>query len=179
MSKKGCSKSCGNCSRLKPRLCWSRCHRRRQATDCPTSRVSLAADVWSARVRLRRAQTGALVFEFPGADGAKTADNFAEKLRGIFAATEGVRIARPTICAELRISILDNSVTVDNVCVAIGEKTKGSAGSAPSASVQEGSARQDPHRLRESQDNSSGDDTDEVLQLPCRGTHSHKVRKLL
>ncbi|CAB3249920.1 unnamed protein product [Arctia plantaginis] len=91
------------------------------------ARDSLANEFGTVGVRMRLAQTGARVLEFPGAEGAKTADSFAEKLRGIFAATDGVRVARPTKCAELRISGLDDSVTAEDVRAVIREKTGCSA----------------------------------------------------
>ncbi|CAB3248308.1 unnamed protein product [Arctia plantaginis] len=87
------------------------------------ARPGLATEFGEAGMRLRRAQTGARVFEFPGAEGAATANKFAEKLRGIFAATDGVNIARPTKCAELRISGLDDSITSEDVRDAVMEKT--------------------------------------------------------
>ncbi|VVC87192.1 unnamed protein product, partial [Leptidea sinapis] len=51
------------------------------------------------------------------------ASEFGSKLRRVLADSEGVRVARPTKCAEMRISGLDDSVFVDDVRVAIQSKT--------------------------------------------------------
>lgn len=72
-------------------------------------------------VRFRQALTGARMLEFPGAGGTAGADRVAEKLRAVFA--EEVRVSRPTKCAELRISGLDDSVTGQDVQDAIARKT--------------------------------------------------------
>ncbi|VVC88714.1 unnamed protein product [Leptidea sinapis] len=87
------------------------------------ARNTLASEFGSVGARLRLAQTGARVLEFPGADGAKTADTFAQKLRSVLADSEGVRVARPTKCTQMLISGLDDSVSVDDVRVAIQSKT--------------------------------------------------------
>lgn len=72
-------------------------------------------------IRYRRAATGARLFEFTGANGAAEADRVAEQLRQIF--PEGIRISRPTKCAELRIVGLDDSVTEDDICEAVARRT--------------------------------------------------------
>ncbi|VVC88878.1 unnamed protein product, partial [Leptidea sinapis] len=87
------------------------------------ARDTLASEFGSVAARLHLAQTGARVLEFPGADGAKTADTFAQKLRCVMSDSDGVRVARPTKCAEMRISGLDDSVSADDVRVAIQSKT--------------------------------------------------------
>ncbi|VVC89295.1 unnamed protein product, partial [Leptidea sinapis] len=87
------------------------------------ARDTLASEFGSVGARLRLAQTGARVLEFPGADGAKTTDTFAQKLRSVLVESDGVRVARPTKCAEMSISDLDDSVSADDVRVAIRSKT--------------------------------------------------------
>lgn len=44
-------------------------------------------------------------------------DNFTEKLRRIFAASDGMKISSTTKSTELRISGKVDSVTVDDACV--------------------------------------------------------------
>ncbi|CAH2107634.1 unnamed protein product [Euphydryas editha] len=81
------------------------------------------SDLGSVAARTRQARTGARILEFPGADGARTADAMAERLLGLFPEESGVRVARPVKCAELRISGLDDSVTADEIREAIASKT--------------------------------------------------------
>lgn len=82
---------------------------------------SLSRDFGTAGIRLRLAQTG--VEFFSGDDGAKMAVTFAEKLRKVFAAQDGLKISRPTNCGELRISGLDDTITAEGACVAVQGKT--------------------------------------------------------
>lgn len=62
-------------------------------------------------VRIRRAITGALLYEIPGEKSHEMADTLAQKLRRALSNKEGVRIHRPTKMAELRIRGLDESAS--------------------------------------------------------------------
>lgn len=72
-------------------------------------------------LRFRTAVTGARIFEIPGSGSGDKADALAAKLREVLN-PEDVRISRPTICAEMRISGLDDSVTTGEVIAAISQK---------------------------------------------------------
>lgn len=76
------------------------------------------ADLGIASVRPKRAVTGGLILEIPGADGAQKADRLAEAMAGIFEGSEA-RIARPLKKTELRVTGLIESVTVGEVISAI------------------------------------------------------------
>lgn len=56
----------------------------------------------------------------PGKEG-KRASALAERLTTLFEGNEEVRIARPTKTAELRIKDLDDSVTAEEVALAVAE----------------------------------------------------------
>jgi hypothetical protein len=75
------------------------------------------ADLGIANLRFRRAVTGARVLELPGATSGEKADKLAKELAEKLG--EGVRISRPTRCAELRLSNLDDSVTPAEVVAAV------------------------------------------------------------
>lgn len=72
-------------------------------------------------LRCRKAATGARIYELPGTSSGPKADELAEKLRQILNA-EDVRIARPIKCAGLRISQLDDSVSVTELVAAIAKE---------------------------------------------------------
>lgn len=72
------------------------------------SKVSLAK-VGIESIRTRRAITGAMVLEIPGASGLE-ADKLASSLRDILGNREGVKISRPTKTAEVRVRRLDESI---------------------------------------------------------------------
>lgn len=73
------------------------------------------------RMRFKRAVTGALTIEIPGDKEGKRANALAERLLSLFAGKEEVRIARPTKTVELRIRNLDDSVTAEEVALAVAE----------------------------------------------------------
>lgn len=73
-------------------------------------------------IRPKRAQTGALILEVPGDKDETKADALADRLREAFAGEDSVKIARPTKCAELRIRSFDESVTKEEVMMAVAEK---------------------------------------------------------
>jgi hypothetical protein len=75
------------------------------------------ADLGISNLRFRRAVTGARVLELPGVTSGEMADKLAKELAEKLG--EGVRVSRPTKCAELRLSSLDDSVTPAEVVAAI------------------------------------------------------------
>lgn len=68
-------------------------------------------------VTCRRTQTGARIFEFPGAQGGANADLFANKLREVIA--DAAKVVRPVRSAALEVTDLDDSVTKAEVVAAI------------------------------------------------------------
>lgn len=70
---------------------------------------------------LRRAATGALIFEIPGEGKEEKADDLARRLREVFA-NEDVRISRPTRRGELRVSNMDDSITAAEVLKRIAQE---------------------------------------------------------
>ncbi|XP_011688863.1 PREDICTED: uncharacterized protein LOC105450628 [Wasmannia auropunctata] len=64
--------------------------------------------------RVRRGLTGGLIVEIPGKDMGEKADKLAQKLREVLE-EEGVRVARPTRRAELRLSNLDDLGTIAEI----------------------------------------------------------------
>lgn len=69
-------------------------------------------------LRFRKAQTGAYVMEVPGTSSGDKANALAKRLAEVVD-PEVVRISRPTKCAELRISGLDESVLFPEVVAAV------------------------------------------------------------
>ncbi|KAF9824349.1 hypothetical protein SFRURICE_002844 [Spodoptera frugiperda] len=68
-------------------------------------------------IKCRRTQTGARLFEFPGASGSQNADLFAAKLREGIA--DVAKVARPVKSATLEVVDLDDSVSMNEVVAAI------------------------------------------------------------
>lgn len=62
-------------------------------------------------VKIRRAITGALMYEIPGENSSELADKLACKLRQTLIGKEGVKVQRPTKTAEIRVKGLDETVT--------------------------------------------------------------------
>ncbi|XP_038213330.1 uncharacterized protein LOC119833410, partial [Zerene cesonia] len=81
------------------------------------NRIDLAS-LGIESVRFKRAATGAAIIEILGVTGEEKADLLADKLKEVLNDME-VRITRPTKCAELRISGLDDSTTSEEVTAAI------------------------------------------------------------
>lgn len=69
-------------------------------------------------VKFRRATTGALILEVPGQDSAAKADQLAARMSEILA-EKGIRIARPVIKADIRLTGLDDSATQEGLAVAV------------------------------------------------------------
>uniref|UniRef100_A0A2A4JRW3 CCHC-type domain-containing protein n=1 Tax=Heliothis virescens TaxID=7102 RepID=A0A2A4JRW3_HELVI len=69
------------------------------------------------KVTCRKTQTGARIFEFPGAQGSTKADLFASKLKE--AVEDTAKVARPIKCVALEVTDLDDSVTQEEVVAAV------------------------------------------------------------
>lgn len=82
------------------------------------TRVDIAA-LKIENVKARRAMTGAIVYEVPGAERAQKADAFAAKLREALEGVEGVRVTRPSKKADIRVQGLDESATEKEVIAEI------------------------------------------------------------
>ncbi|CAB3222284.1 unnamed protein product [Arctia plantaginis] len=89
-------------------------------------------------VRCKNTRTGARLLEVAGATSGPKADALAAKLRESLDAAD-VRVSRPTKCAEIRITGLDDSVTADELRLAVAE-----TGSCPLDSVKAGAIRFGP-----------------------------------
>lgn len=76
----------------------------------PTGGKITLRDLGIGTVRVKQAVTGGLLLEVPGQDGAQRADKLAESMRAVLA-EKGVTVSRPVMCAELRISGLEDSIT--------------------------------------------------------------------
>lgn len=72
--------------------------------------------------KIRRAATGAYVFEISGDGKASKADLLATKLRETLGSKDGVKVARPCKMAELRVRGLDASVTPQEIRDALANK---------------------------------------------------------
>lgn len=92
-------------------------------------------------VRYRVASTGARLLELPGAKTGDQADILAQKLRDVLSA-EVVQVSRPTRCAELRVSGLDDSVSSEEVAMAVSR-----AGGCEAGAIKVGEIRQDRQGL--------------------------------
>ncbi|PZC77602.1 hypothetical protein B5X24_HaOG203158 [Helicoverpa armigera] len=77
--------------------------------------ISLS-DLGISGIRCKTTTTGARLLEISGATSGPKADALAEKLRASLG-QEDVRVSRPTKCADLLISGLDDSVTTDESIV--------------------------------------------------------------
>ena len=91
-------------------------------------------------LRFRVAATGARMLILPGAKSEDKADALAEKLRA--AVGEDIHVSRPTKCAEMRISGLDDSVTPAEVASAVAR-----AGECSVDAVKTGEIRQNAFGL--------------------------------
>ncbi|TGZ45956.1 hypothetical protein DBV15_12219 [Temnothorax longispinosus] len=80
-------------------------------------KISLA-DPGIKDLRVRKAVTGSLLFEVPGADSNEKADLLAGRLRQEFIEGE-VRVTRPFKCVDVRIGGLDDAATIQEVAEAL------------------------------------------------------------
>jgi len=93
-------------------------------------------------LRPRRARTGALLLEIPGANGASKADALAREMQEALRDREGVRVTRPAKTAEIRIKDLEDSVSAVEIANAIAD-----SGECQVAEVQVGPIRLGTNRL--------------------------------
>lgn len=89
-----------------------------------------------SELRFRMAVTGARMLEIPGAT-ADQADTLAKKLRGVLS-EDAVRVLVPVKCTEVRVTDLDDSVTVDEVVTAVVRETHCSAESIKPGTIYRG-----------------------------------------
>lgn len=75
-------------------------------------------------VKIKRAVTGALIFEVPGKKSSTLANKLAVNLRKALSTKEGVRVDRPTKMAELRLRGLEESITPREIAAAIARNGK-------------------------------------------------------
>lgn len=97
--------------------------------------ISLA-DCGIVGLRCRKAVTGARILEVPGVTSGEKADSLAQKLRESLGET--VKVSRPSLCSELRIVGLDDSVTTEEVAAAVAQH-----GGCPVESVKVGEIKMD------------------------------------
>jgi hypothetical protein len=92
-------------------------------------------------VKFKRAVTGARVLEVPGTSSGEKADLLAKELADKLG-QDVVRISRPTMCAELRLTQLDDSVSLGEVVAAVAK-----VGGCEESQVKAGEIRQDASGL--------------------------------
>ncbi|XP_037302751.1 uncharacterized protein LOC119193224 [Manduca sexta] len=92
-----------------------------QALQAVRGKVDLASLGIGVGMKARRVATGAYLFEVPGPESEAKADSLVIKMREALCGLEDVRVSRPVMTAELRISGLDESVTPDDVATAIAK----------------------------------------------------------
>lgn len=98
-------------------------------------------DLGIEEVNPKRAATGGLILEVPGPESAEKADRLAALMREVLEGT-GVRVARPTKSAEIRVQGLDDSITPEEVARAVAL-----AGGCAEGDVRAGVARRAPTGL--------------------------------
>lgn len=104
-------------------------------------RVKLA-DIGVTNIRQKRAATGGIIIEVPGTDADPKADKLADVMRNALSDFTDVRIARPMKTGEMRVMDLDESITQEDIAVAVAE-----AGGCLVADVKVGHIRLPSHRL--------------------------------
>jgi len=85
------------------------------------ARISLN-EIGIREMRPRRARTGALLLEIPGADGPQLADALADQLRSVLADKQGVTVIRPQKTAEIRVRDLEDSISADEIAAVLTER---------------------------------------------------------
>ncbi|XP_046974641.1 translation initiation factor IF-2-like [Vanessa cardui] len=96
--------------------------------------ISLS-DLGITGLRCKTTATGGRLLEVSGATSGPKADALAEKLRASLG-SDDVRVSRPTKCAVLRISGLDDSATIEEVVAAVSK-----TGGCPPDQVKAGTIR--------------------------------------
>jgi len=79
-------------------------------------------DLGIPELRPRRARTGALLLEVPGADGGRKAGVLAEKLREALGDREGITISQPVKTAEMRVKDIEDSISAAEVAETLAEQ---------------------------------------------------------
>ncbi|XP_063372175.1 uncharacterized protein LOC134660374 [Cydia amplana] len=108
--------------------------------DTAKEKINLA-ELEIQSIRFKVAATGARLLEIPGASSGPKADKLAEKLCQLFD-SELVKVSRPSKCVELRVSGLDDSVSVEDIAAAIAQ-----AGGCAVQEVRVGEIKSDPWSL--------------------------------
>jgi len=93
-------------------------------------------------LRPRRARTGALLLEIPGADSNKLADTLAAKMREVLADEPGVVISRPVKTVEVRIRDIEDSISAEEIAAGVA-----SAGECEPTELRLGPIRRAPNGL--------------------------------
>jgi len=76
-------------------------------------------DLGIPELRPRRARTGALLLEVPGADGGRRASVLAGKLREALGDREGITISQPVKTAEMRVKDIEDSISAIEIAEAL------------------------------------------------------------
>jgi len=90
---------------------------RRVQAEVPDVRARLGIKA----IRPKRAATGDLLLEIPGAEAPRKADDLAALLREHIEEGEGVRITRPVRRVDLRISELEDTISPADIARAVSE----------------------------------------------------------
>jgi len=85
------------------------------------ARINLS-DIGIREMKPRRARTGALLLEIPGAEGPQLADALADRLRTVLAEKQGVTVTRPQKTAEIRVRDLEDSISADEIAAVLAER---------------------------------------------------------
>jgi len=96
---------------------------------CPAGEVAETMRLARERIKLeelgvrdlrpKRARTGALLLEIPGADSNKLADTLAAKMRETLADRSGVVITRPVKTAEVRVRDIEDSISAEEIAAGV------------------------------------------------------------
>lgn len=100
-------------------------------------------DLGIASVEIKRTRAGGLILGVPEPDGREKPDRLAARMAKVLEGT-GARISRPVKYAEFRVTGLETSVKIEEVCLAISAAGKCSVGD-----VTIGQARWTPTGKRE------------------------------
>jgi len=85
------------------------------------ARINLS-EIGIREMKPRRARTGALLLEIPGAEGPQLDDALADQLRTVLADKQGVTVTRPQKTAEIRVRNLEDSISADEIAAVLAER---------------------------------------------------------
>ncbi|KYM93380.1 hypothetical protein ALC62_16022 [Cyphomyrmex costatus] len=74
-------------------------------------------DLGITDLRSRKAKTGAFLIEIPGPDNEAKANKLATRLQDVFKGNEDIKISRPIITSDIRLTGLDDSITSSDLWV--------------------------------------------------------------